>query len=209
MPRVAMSNAGQVAGDHPAVEDHGGIGATLVGLEELDDRVSAGLLLAVAREAHVDRKLARPRQRARGGQQQVQLSLVVCHPAAVQVLAADLGLERRRLPQLERIGRLDVEVAVAEDGGRALGVARRRDLTDRERRSVPVDQLALSAGVADRAQTHSPARPRPPRRAGSALIDWILRNSASSSNQSARRERIDSAQYTAGTNVCSSIGGRM
>ena len=57
---------------------------------------------------------ARASSRA-AGEQQVQLALVVGDPAAVQVLAADLGLERRRLPQLERIGRLHVEVAVAED----------------------------------------------------------------------------------------------
>ena len=88
--------------------------------EELDDRVPAGLLLAVAREAHVDRQLPGRGELAGGGQQQVELALVVGDAAAVEVLAADLGLERRRLPQLERIGRLHVEVAVAEDGRRAL-----------------------------------------------------------------------------------------
>ena len=46
---------GHVTPDHPAVEDDGRVAAALVGLEELDDRVTARLLLAVATEAHVDR----------------------------------------------------------------------------------------------------------------------------------------------------------
>ena len=140
---------GAVAGDHPAVEDHRGVAAALVGLEELDDRMAARFLLAVAREAHVDRKLTGPGELACGRQQQVQLALVVGDPTAIQVLAPDLGLERRRLPQLERIGRLHVEVAVAEDSRRAVGVARRAHLAHGERLPVPVDQIALPARVAD------------------------------------------------------------
>ena len=49
---------GNVAADHAAVEDDRRVGATLVRFEEVDDRVAAGLLLAVAAEAHVDRQLA-------------------------------------------------------------------------------------------------------------------------------------------------------
>ena len=49
---------GHVAADHAAVEDDRRVGAALVRLEELDDRVAAGLLLAVAAEAHVHRQLA-------------------------------------------------------------------------------------------------------------------------------------------------------
>ena len=65
MPRVARLNAGHVAPDHPAVEDDRGVRSALVGLEELDDRVAAGLLLAVAAEADVDRQLAGLRELAR------------------------------------------------------------------------------------------------------------------------------------------------
>jgi hypothetical protein len=52
----------QVAADHATVEDDRRVGATDVGLEELDDRVAARLLLAVAREANVHRQLAGPRE---------------------------------------------------------------------------------------------------------------------------------------------------
>ena len=38
------------------------VGAALVGGEEVDDRVAADLLLAVAGEAHVDGQLARGRE---------------------------------------------------------------------------------------------------------------------------------------------------
>ena len=59
-----------VALDHPAVEDHAGVGAALVRGEVVDDRMAAGLLLAVAGEAHVHRQLAgqrQPRRRPRAG----------------------------------------------------------------------------------------------------------------------------------------------
>ena len=42
-----------VPGDHGAVEDHARVRAALVRREVVDDRVAAGLLLAVAREADV------------------------------------------------------------------------------------------------------------------------------------------------------------
>ena len=128
-----------VAADHAAVEDDRRVGAALVGLEELDDRVAAGLLLAVAAEADVDRQLAGLRELARGGEQHVELALVVDRAAAVEVVAADLGLERVRLPELERVGRLHVEVPVAED-------RRRR----RRRRSTRGSRRSRAAGRASR-----------------------------------------------------------
>ena len=51
------------------------------------------------------------------------------------------------LPELERIGWLDVEVAVAEDGRRPVA-PRCRDLADRERLTVPVDELRVAACAA-------------------------------------------------------------
>ena len=83
------------ATDHAAVEDHGGVGPPLVGLEELDDRVAARLLLAVAGEANVDGQLARLCQLARRREQHVELALVVGDTAGIDVLAADFRLERR------------------------------------------------------------------------------------------------------------------
>ena len=77
--------------------------------------MAAGLLLAVAAEADVDRQLARRRELARRGEQHEELALVVDGAAAVEVAVAQLGLERPALPQVERVGRLHVEVAVADD----------------------------------------------------------------------------------------------
>src|SRR5207249_4862951 len=72
-----------------------------------------------------------------------------------EVAVAKLRLEGLALPQLERVGRLDVEMAVTEDG--RCPVARRRlDLADRERLSLPVDELRLPAGLA-----HEVADPLP------------------------------------------------
>ena len=186
MPRVATLNAGTSRRIMPLSKMIAASRAALVGLEELDDRVAAGLLLAVAAEADVDRQLAGPRELARGGEQHVELALVVDRAAPVEVAVADLGLERIALPELERVGRLHVEVAVAEDGRRARRRRRGADLADRERLAVPVDELALAAGVAD--ERRRPTRPRArrrPRARGSALIEGMRRNSASSSNQSA------------------------
>ena len=141
------------------------------------------LLLAVAAEANVDRQLARARQLARGAEKHEELPLVVDRAAAIEILAADLGLERIGVPQLERVGRLHVEVAVAEHRRSRLGIHGRPDLTDCERLSVPVDDLALATCRADEvadpfAGSHTSAA-----WAGSAEIEGMRRNSASSSNQ--------------------------
>src|SRR6185437_301075 len=77
-----------------------------------------------------------------------QLPLVVGDTPTVEVPVADLGLERRRLPEIERVLGLDVEVAVAEHRGGCVGVARSAQLADGQRLAVPVDQLRLTAGGA-------------------------------------------------------------
>ena len=46
----------------------------------------------------------------------IHLAFVVGRSARVEIAVALGGLERRRLPEFERVGRLDVEMAVAEDG---------------------------------------------------------------------------------------------
>ena len=57
--------------------------------EELDDRVAAGLLLAVADEANVDRQLAGPRELLGRLQQRIELALVVGDAARVEPAVAD------------------------------------------------------------------------------------------------------------------------
>jgi len=136
-----------VASDHPAVEDHGGVGAPVVGLDELDDRVATALLLAVAAEAHVDRKLACPGELAGGREQQVELAFVVDRAPAVEILTSHRGLKRRGVPELERVGRLHVEVAVAEHR-RRVAPARRRQLPNHERLAAPVHDPAVASRAA-------------------------------------------------------------
>ena len=139
---------GNVAPDHAAVEDHRSVGTSRIRREKVDDRMSSGLFLAVAGETHVDRQLTRLGELTRGGEHHVELALVVGCAARVEVAVAHLGLERVAVPELERIGWLDVEVPVTEHG-RRLVAARRPDLADREWLAVPVDELGLAAGVAD------------------------------------------------------------
>ena len=138
-----------VASQHPAVEDDRGVGATLVLLEPLDDRVAASFLLSVTREAHVHRQLAGRRKRLAGVEEHEQVRLVVGDATCVEPAVALGQLEGRRLPELEGVGWLHVEVRVAEDRRRRLGGVRRTHLADRERAAVPVDDLGLTTSRAD------------------------------------------------------------
>ena len=119
--------------EHVPVEDDACVSPTLVRREEVDDRVAAGLLLAVAGEAHVHR------QRAVGGkkrgrfEEDVELALVVGDAARIEPAVPHRRLERRALPGLERRRGLDVEVAVGDDRRRLVGALGRADLADHER----------------------------------------------------------------------------
>ena len=138
-----------VLADHPRVEDDRGVSAPLIGLEELDDRMAARLLLPVTGEAHVYRQRARLGERPGAGQQHEELALVIGDAAAVEAVLLDAGLERFRLPKVQWIRRLYVEVSVTEHRGRRVGIHAGPDLTHGQGLSVPVDQLAGSAGTAD------------------------------------------------------------
>ena len=76
------SNAGTSSRGHAAVEDDAGVGAALVGGEEIDDRVPADLLLAVAADADVDRQRALRGEQAGRLEQQVELPLSSTAPRA-------------------------------------------------------------------------------------------------------------------------------
>ena len=138
-----------VAPEHPAVEDHGGVGATLVLRDEVGDRAAADLLLAVEREAEVDGQRARLDEPLRRAEDDPELALVVRDPAAVRPLAADVELEGIGLPQLERRRRLNVEVVVDEDGWRFSGAVRCGDLAERELALAERGQLRGAADPAD------------------------------------------------------------
>ncbi len=170
------------APDHRAVEDESRIRSALIGVDPFDDRVAADLLLAVEREADVDRQLAGRRELPDGLDEQEHVPLVVGDPARVQTAVAMRELERRRLPELERIGRLDVEVRVAEDRRRRLGSLRRR--APRRRRAVarptgrarPIPRRRGSSFA-----IHSAAATMSAACAASALTDGMAMNSASCS----------------------------
>ena len=148
-PRVARSNAGRSLAQHAAVEDDRGVGADGVVREVVDDRRAADLLLAVAREAQVDRQRVRLDELLRGLQQDEELALVVGDAARVRPLVLDRELERVGLPELERRRRLHVEVAVAEDGRRVLRIVRRADLAERELLLAERRQLGGAADPPD------------------------------------------------------------
>jgi hypothetical protein len=125
--------------------------------------VAAGLLLAVAGETDVDRQLACGRELRRRLGEHVELALVVDDAACVQPLAALLQGERIRLPELERVGRLDVDVPVDEH--RRSRAVRGDEVAEDQRLCVGRDDLGRAAGNADEA-----GQPfRRPRHVGLAL----------------------------------------
>src|SRR5262249_61460921 len=94
----------------------GRVGAARVVGEEIDDRMPADLFLAVRADAQVHGQVTGLGEELRRLEHAPELALVVRDTARDEPLAADGQLERRRLPELERCGRLDVEVAVQKDG---------------------------------------------------------------------------------------------
>lgn len=104
---------------HPAVEDDARVyGAVVVGQEAVDG-IPARLLLAVAHDAKGHGRCAFGDERFDRLQLHPELTFVVRDAARVQPFPASLGREGLALPELERVGRLDVVVAVDEDRRRA------------------------------------------------------------------------------------------
>ena len=168
-PARAEVEGGHVLPRHAAVEDEAGVGAALVGLEEVDDRVAARLLLAVEGDPDVDRQRALARQELRRLEEEVGVALVVDRAARVEVAVADLGLEGIGLPEVERRRRLDVEVAVEKDRRGVAGPIRRADLPDGEREGLRLDELGLAARRADEVADPLAGAATSPACAGSAL----------------------------------------
>ena len=80
-------------------------------------RFSADFFFSFDQKLHVHRQRAVHRaQRFHGFDVHVHLALVVAGSAGVEISVADGGLKRRRGPQLQRIGRLDVVMAVTQHG---------------------------------------------------------------------------------------------
>ena len=140
----------QPSTNHRAVEDESRVGRAVVLLDPLHDRVAADLLLAVERETHVHRELAGCGELRGRLDEDQEVDLVVGDAARVQTSVARRELEGRRLPELERVGRLYVEVRVAEDRGRLFGSVGRAHLADHERTAhAPRDDLRGATSVTD------------------------------------------------------------
>ena len=133
------------AADHPAVEDERGVGGTVVRIDPVHDRVPADLLLAVEGEADVHGQRAFLGQLPHGLDEDEHVPLVVGDPTRVEPAVPVGELERRRLPQVERVGRLHVEVRVAENRRRRLGALRSGHLADDERSRAPRHELRAPA----------------------------------------------------------------
>ena len=189
-PRVASSIVGTSTPQHPAVEDHAGVGAALVLRDVVDDRVAADLLLAVEREAEVDRQRARLDEPLRRLEEEPELALVVGDAAPVRPLAADRRARTGRTPTA-RAARAAGRRSGCRRGRSARCRGRSRRGSRRARARAPPNGVSSAVPPMRRmsSQTHSPARFTSSRWAGSALTLGIAISSASSARQASSTGR--------------------
>ena len=124
-PAQAERDRREVALEEAGVADDREVGghAGLVLLEPAVEVRRGGLLLALEEVPQVDRQPAARREHRLGGPDvHVDLALVVRRPTGEHPAVADERLERRELPLVERVGRLDIVVPVDEHRRGALGV---------------------------------------------------------------------------------------
>ena len=120
----AVADRRDAAVEHRRVADHDDVGAEhgLVGADEVVEVGAPHFLLALEQHLDVHRQPAVLRQvRLDRLHVHEDLALVVDGAAGIELAVAHGGVERRRRPQLDRIHRLHVVVAVEEDRRRALG----------------------------------------------------------------------------------------
>ena len=111
------AQGGQVRREHFRVADHRGVGmeARRPGCDVRFDVLASGLLFAFDQESHIDWKVSVVLQQAfHRLEQDVSLSFVVGGAARVEIVSAHGGLEGRRRPFVERVGRLHVVMAVEQ-----------------------------------------------------------------------------------------------
>ena len=175
-----------VALDHAAVEHDRRIGAALVGGDPVDDRVAPDLLLAVAGDAQVDRELAGGGEQLGGLEQHVELALVVGDAARVEPVVALDELERIRVPELERVGRLHVEVPVERIVGAVSAFCDARISPTTSGRSPQGITSALPPARVTRSATQPAAAATSAWCAASALTEGIAISSASSATSESK-----------------------
>ena len=173
----AVADRRDAAIEHRRVGDHHDVGLeqVLVALDEVVEVGAADFLFALDQELHVHRQVAVLLQ-VRFDRLEVHehLALVVGRAARVDLAVADRRLERRRGPQVHRVHRLHVVVAVEQDRRRA----RRRRATRRRRRDGPAfPRAARSAArcAASRRAVHSAHLRTSPLCSGSALMLGMAR----------------------------------
>jgi hypothetical protein len=157
-PAHGDHGTGDVGGGHPGVADHDDVAAQPVGAlaQQRGEVRRPGLLLALDQHLHGHRRgvpAGGGQVRAHAEQVHRDVALVVDGAAGVQLRAVGAlhagRLERRVLPQLQRVDRLHVVVAVDEGDRRA--VVRRRPLRVDGRRPAGLPHLHdREAGAAQR-----------------------------------------------------------
>ena len=112
----------QFRSEQLGVADDRGIGLERVRmlLDVRFDVLAAHLFFAFNQKPDVHRQAAIAlHQRFHGFNEDPNLPLVIGGAASINVVSADLGLERRRLPFVDRIGRLDIVMPVQKERGLA------------------------------------------------------------------------------------------
>ena len=137
-----VTNRRDAAIEHRRIRDDDDVSRklALVGLDEVIEVRRTDFFLAFEDDLHVDWQLAGLLQVGLDGlEMHEHLTLVVGRSARVNLAVADGGLKGRRLPQLDRIDRLHVVVAVEKHRRCAFGakpvaiddgIARRLDQAD-------------------------------------------------------------------------------
>ena len=132
----------RIADDHRVARE-----ALRLTLDEACEVRTADLLLAFGEHDDVHRqRAARAEVRLERLDVQVQLSLVVDGAARVDAAVPHGRLERRRLPQLERLGGLHIVVTVDEH--RRCAIAGLAPLADDDRMAIGRDDLGRETDVA-------------------------------------------------------------
>ena len=121
-PAQAVGDGGHIDAHHTGIRIEGNIRLEQLRMffEERLEILGADLLLAFEQELDIDRQLpAAPHQRFDRMEGGKHLSFHIGGAAPEQQLAAHLRLERSGLPELERIGGLDIIMSIDQHGRRA------------------------------------------------------------------------------------------
>ena len=137
------ADGGQLRREHLGIANHRGVAFQARGLagDVGFDVLAAHFFFALDQELHVDRQPPVLLQQAfHGFDQDVGLPFVVGRSARIDVVVANVGLKRRRLPFVQRIGRLHIVMPVEQHGRLA---RRAQPFGVHQRIAFAFDQLRL------------------------------------------------------------------